>query len=98
MLHTRAEKLEKEMQRTIQRQVDFYQQTKERTLSKMLGQSEDEYSLTQNFKYQEAIGSTLREMEKSYLEYFGKPWDYVEPVVEEPVQDKPKRGRKAKAK
>jgi hypothetical protein len=98
MLHTRAEKLEKEMQRTIQRQVDFYQQTKEKTLSKMLGQSEDEYSLVQNFKYQEAIGSTLREMEKSYFEYFGKPWDYVEPVTEEPVQEQPKRGRKPKAK
>lgn len=98
MLRTCAEKLEKEMQRTIQRQLDFYRQTKQRTLSKMLGQLEDEYSLTQNFKYQETIGSTLREMERTYLEYFGKPWDYVEPVVEEPVQDKPKRGRKPKAK
>ena len=68
MLRTRAENLEKEMQRTIQRQYDFYQQTKQRTLCKMLGQLEDDYSLTQNFKYQETIGSTLREMERSYFE------------------------------
>lgn len=99
MLRTCAENLEKEMQRTIQRQYDFYQQTKQRTLSKMLGQLEDEYSLTQNFKYQETIGSTLREMERTYFEYFGKPWDFAEPVdIKEELAEntKVKRGRPRK--
>ena len=99
MLRNCAENLEKEMQRTIQRQFDFYRQTKQRTLSKMLGQLEDEYSLTQNFKYQETIGSTLREMERTYFEYFGKPWDFAEPVdIKEELADnnKVKRGRPKK--
>jgi hypothetical protein len=100
MLQKHAENLEKEMRRVIQRQLDFYHKTKENTLSKMLGQLQDEYSLTQKFKYQEAVGATLREMERTYLEYFGKPWDYVEPeiAVEPEESDKPKgkRGRPRK--
>jgi hypothetical protein len=100
MLQKHAENLEKEMRRVIQRQLDFYHKTKENTLSKMLGQLQDEYSLTQKFKYQDAVGATLREMERTYLEYFGKPWDYVEPEIpvapEECDKPKGKRGRPRK--
>jgi hypothetical protein len=95
MLQKHAENLEMEMRRVIQRQLDFYKLTKERTVSKMLGNLQTEFTLTQQFKYQESIGATLREMERTFLEYFGKPWDYVEPevAVETKECDKPKGKR-----
>jgi hypothetical protein len=99
MLQKHADNLEMEMRYTIERQLDFYKLTKERTVAKMLGNLQSEFTLTQQFKYQESIGATLREMERTFLEYFGKPWDYVEPVAEEPKEcDKPKgkRGRPRK--
>ena len=100
MLQKHADNLEMEMRYTIERQLDFYKLTKERTVSKMLGNLQSEFTLTQQFKYQESIGATLREMERTFLEYFGKPWDYVEPEVtvetEECVKPKGKRGRPRK--
>ena len=96
MLKVCAEDLERRMRLMIQRQQDFYTETKQKTVGKMLGQIEDSYSLVQNFKYQETVGSTLREMERTYLEYFGKAWDYVEPVMETTQPPKGKRGRPKK--
>ncbi len=97
MLKRSAEALEDRMRAMIRYQERTYQKSKERTIGKMLGQIEDDHSLFACFRYQETIGSTLREMERTYLEYFGKPWDYVEPVAEEPIaEEKPKRGRPRK--
>ena len=96
MLTASAENLERAMREMIQNQLEFYESTKRQTIKKMLGQIDNDFSLTSNFKYQEAIGYTLREMEKTFLEYFGKAWDYVEPVAEEPVTLKRKRGRPKK--
>lgn len=99
MLKRSAEALEDRMRAMIRYQERTYQKSKERTIGKMLGQIEDDHSLFACFRYQETIGSTLREMERTFFEYFGKPWDYVEPVEikEEPVaEEKPKRGRPSK--
>ena len=97
MLKRSAEALEDRMRSMIKNQEAFYKQSKERTIGKLLGRIEDDYSMVSTFKYQETIGATLREMERTFFEYFGKPWDYVEPVAEEPVQEeKPKRGRPRK--
>lgn len=97
MLMRSAEALEDKMRAMIRYQERTYQKSKEKTIGNMLGQNDDDHSLFACFRYQETIGSTLREMERTFFEYFGKPWDYVEPVAEEPVQeDKPKRGRPRK--
>jgi hypothetical protein len=96
MLKICADNLERRMRQMIERQHEFYQETKQKTIGKMLGQVEDSYSLVQNFKYQETIGSTLREMEQTFLEYFGKPWNYVEPMTEPTQPPKVKRGRPKK--
>lgn len=101
MLKATADNLERRMRIMIIGQIDYYESSKRQTLGKLLGEVDSQFSLTSTFKYQEAIGSTLQEMQKSFLEYFGKPWDYVEPiveeVVEEPVTIKRKRGRPKKA-
>ena len=97
MLMRCAEEIERNMRRTIERQAEFYELTKQKTLSKMLGRYEDDYSLTQQFKYQETIGATLREMERTYLEYYGKPWDYVEPETPTATTATKKRGRPRKS-
>lgn len=99
MLTICAENLERRMRQMIERQQEFYKETKQKTIGKMLGTVEDQYTLTQNFKYQETIGATLREMERTFFEYFGKPWDYVEPeipVTEDEKKPKGKRGRPRK--
>lgn len=90
--------LEKQLKASIEYQTTAYNRAKESTLRKMLGESNSTYDLFQHFKYQSTIGNVLREMERSYLAYFGKPWDYVEPITEEPVTEKTKRGRPSKAK
>jgi len=99
MLTRSAEALENRMRSMIKNQEAFYKQSKERTIGKMLGQVEDEYSLLSCFRYQETIGATLREMERTFFEYFGKPWDYVEPPIVKPEDvsfPKKKRGRPRK--
>ena len=99
MLKRSAEALEDRMRSMIKNQEAFYKQSKERTIGKMLGQVEDEYSLFDCFRYQETIGSTLREMERTFFEYFGKPWDFVEPPIVTPDKvtlPKGKRGRPRK--
>jgi hypothetical protein len=98
MIQDTLSTLEKQLKSSIEYQTKAYIRAKESTLRKMLGEGNSTYDLFQHFKYQSTIGTVLKEMENSYLEYFGKPWDYVEPVTEEPVQEKPKRGRKPKAK
>jgi hypothetical protein len=98
MLNNTVESLEKDLRRAIESQTYAYKQAKESTFRKVLGESNSAYDLTQHFKYQSTIGNVLKEMERSYLEYFGKPWNYVEPVQEEPVhQYVPKRGRPRKS-
>lgn len=98
MLNNTVETLEKELRHAIEIQTNSYQRAKESTFRKILGDSSSSYDLFQHFKYQSTIGTVLREMERSYFEYFGKPWDYVEPVQEEPVQQYvPKRGRPRKS-
>lgn len=98
MLIRSAEALEDRMRNMIKNQEAFYKQSKERTIGKMLGQVEDEYSLLSCFRYQETIGATLREMERTFFEYFGKPWDFVEPPIVSPdmVVVPKKRGRPKK--
>lgn len=94
MLTICADNLERDMRRTIENQLNYYKLTREKTISKMLGKFEDEYSLVQQFKYLATVRTTLQEMETTFLEYFGKAWDYVEPVT--PVKEKSKRGRPRK--
>ena len=98
MLIRSAEALEDRMRSMIKNQEAFYKQSEKRTIGKMLGQVEDEYSLLSCFRYQETIGATLREMERTFFEYFGKPWDFVEPPIVSPdmVVVPKKRGRPKK--
>ena len=101
MLQQRLETVKANLVTAIQRQQELYERAKSDTFSKILGESDSEYALVSHFKYQATIGSTLREMEKSYLEYFGLPWDFVpepEPVQEEETvaEPKAKRGRPRK--
>lgn len=99
MLKRSAEALEDRMRSMIKSQEAFYKHSKERTIGKLLGRIEDDYSMVSTFKYQETIGSTLREMERTFFEYFGKPWDYVEPPIVKPEDvsfPKKKRGRPRK--
>lgn len=100
MLTICADNLERDMRRTIENQLNYYKLTREKTISKMLGKFEDEYSLVQQFKYLATVRTTLQEMETTFLEYFGKAWDYVEPTelpTELPTEEKPKRGRPRKS-
>ena len=99
MLKRSAEALEDRMRSMIKNQEAFYTHSKEKTIGKLLGRVEDEYSMVQTFKYQETIGATLREMERTFFEYFGKPWDYVEPPIVKPEDvsfPTKKRGRPRK--
>lgn len=93
MLQEKLGTVEEDLRYAIAKQVQLYELAKRQTFNLLIGNSDSTYNLTQHLKYQATIASTLREMEKTYLEYFGKPWDYVEPI-EEPV--KKKRGRKPK--
>ena len=99
MLKVCAEDLERRMRQMIQNQSDFYEETKKTTIGRMLGQVESNFNLTQHFRYQETCGATLREMERTFFEYFGKPWNFVEPPVVTPDEvtlPKGKRGRPSK--
>jgi hypothetical protein len=96
MLQRTSEALEGSLRNAIESQLYAYHNAKQDTFRKVLGNCESSYSLVQHFKYQATIGQVLREMESSYLELFGKPWDFVEPVAEEPVTLKRKRGRPRK--
>jgi hypothetical protein len=97
MLQNKLASLETTMRIAIKYQLTYYESCKQKTLDKVLGNSESNYDLVQHFKYQATVKTVLTEMERTYLEYFGKPWDYVEPELEEvePVPTK-KRGRPAK--
>ena len=86
--------LESTMRSAIINQQEYYNQCKDNTVSKVLGDSNSSYDLVQHFKYQATVKTVLTEMERTYLEYFGKPWDYVEP--EAPKVEKRKRGRPKK--
>jgi hypothetical protein len=97
MLQERIEILKADLIKAIKEQKLLYEQKEKHTIDKMLGQRNSPFDVIQHFKYQATVANTLREMERTYLEYFGKPWDYVEPAPEiiEPVRTT-KRGRPAK--
>ena len=97
MLQDKLSSLETTMRLAIKYQLRYYENCKQKTLNQVLGNSQSDYNLVQHFKYQATVKTVLTEMERTYLEYFGKPWDYVEPAPEviEPVRTK-KRGRPAK--
>lgn len=100
MLEETTTRLEETLHYAIMNQVEYYAQVKRDTFRKILGQLDSNFTLAQHFKYQASIGETLREMERTYFDYFGKPWDYVEPITEKELveedSDKPKRGRPRK--
>lgn len=98
MIQDTISNLEKELKYAIEIQTKAYNKAKESTLRKMLGEGNSSFDLFQHFKYQSTIGAVLKEMERTYFEYFGKPWDYVEPTPEAIEEDsyKPKRGRPRK--
>lgn len=89
MLQDKLNTVELDLQCAIAYQHEVYKLAKRKTFELQMGNIESTYSLTQHFKYQATIAATLSEMEKTYLEYFNKPWDHKEIVQE----DKPKRGR-----
>lgn len=94
MLTESTERFERTLRNLIESQIRTYESAKKDTFQVAFGRI-SKFDLLQHFRYQAVIKQTLTEMERTYLEYFGKPWDYVEPVVEKP---KSKRGRPAKAK
>ena len=95
MLQKTSNELKEHLLEAIKRQVTAYENAQQETFRKLLGNSDSYFDLTQHFKYQCTIGDTLREMQNSYLKYFGLPWDFLEEPkeVEEP---KAKRGRPKK--
>jgi hypothetical protein len=104
MLQDKLSEVETELNGVIQNQVQLYNMAKRQTFNLLIGNSSSAYSLIQHIRYQGTIAGTLRELERTYLEYFGKPWDYEEPVEEPKVEEvaeptkptKGKRGRKPK--
>lgn len=94
MLNKTQARIESNLRNAIERQLMYYETTKQETFEKLLGNGDPQYTLGQQFKYLSTIGGTLQEMQKMYLELYGKPWDYVEPVT--PVKEKSKRGRPSK--
>lgn len=93
MLAETSARLENTMRNLIKDQVELYEQATKETFQYSLGQRDSRFNLLQHIKYQAMLKLTLSEMEHTFIKYFGKPWDYVEPAKETP-----KRGRPAKAK
>ena len=99
MLQKRLDAVKANLLDAIKYQQVAYERAKSETFSKMLGESDSGYALVSHFKYQATIGTTLKEMERSYLYYFGIPWDFVpEKEEEDKVTEEPKakRGRPRK--
>ena len=93
MLAETSARLENTMRNLIKDQIELYEQATKETFQYSLGQRDSRFNLLQHIKYQAMLKLTLSEMEHTFVKYFGKTWDY-----EEPVQEEPKRGRKPKAK
>ena len=93
MLQDKLDTLESDLRSAISYQKEMYDSAKRQTFKILMGTVDSSYSLTQHFKYQATIASTLREMERTYFEYFDKAWDFVPST--EPT--KAKRGRKPKS-
>ena len=99
MLAKTTAKLESSLIYAIRSQVNYLESVKSDTFRKLIGELDSQYTAAQHFKFQSSVRLTLQEMERTYLEYFGKPWDYEEPK-EEAIDGivLPKRGRPRKAK
>lgn len=93
MLQDKLNTVEEDLRSAIEYQAEVYKLAKRKTFELMMGTADSTYSLTQHFKYQATIASTLREMEMTYFHYFDKAWNFVAP--EETT--KTKRGRKPKS-
>jgi len=93
MLQDKLNTVEEDLRCAIAYQEQIYEVAKRQTFKILMGTVDSSYSLTQHFKYQATIATTLREMERTYFEYFDKAWNFVAP--EEPI--KQKRGRKPKS-
>lgn len=109
MLQERIEILKADLVDAIKAQKTLYEEKEKHTVAKMLGERNSPFDVIQHFKYQATVANTLREMERTYLKLFGKPWDLEEPVKESaPVTEeisledieieepKAKRGRPSK--
>ena len=93
MLQDKLNTVEEDLRCAITFQKEVLDTAKRQLFGMIMGTVNSSYSLTQHFKYQATIAATLREMERTYFEYFDKAWDFVAP--EEPT--KTKRGRKPKS-
>ena len=93
MLQEKLNTVEEDLRCAIAFQKEVHDTAKRQLFGMIMGTVNSSYSLTQHFKYQATIAATLREMEKTYFEYFDKAWDFVPST--EPT--KAKRGRKPKS-
>ena len=82
MLTETTAKLESNLIYAIRSQANYLESVKRDTFRKLIGELDSQYTAAQHFKYQSSVRVTLTEMEQTYLEYFGKPWDYEEPKEE----------------
>jgi putative cell wall-binding protein len=99
MLKKHADAMETSLRRHIESQITYYEQVKQRSIDNLVYNKTTEYTVRQQFTYQATLRLSLQEMERTYLELFGKPWDYVEPPIVTPDAvefPKAKRGRPRK--